>query len=144
MRLVKPVPSDCVVALRFGTYPLWLQIKYGRIKHPGIDFALPHSISDRDITITAPADGSVLTTGFNPAGGTYLILSHRTHRNTILTLYLHLTYCIRHRGDTVKSGDRIAVMGSSGKCTGKHLHFGMAILYLNKLKFIDPTPFFIN
>jgi len=144
MHLVKPTPCDCVKTLKFGTYPLWLQIKYGRIKHLGIDFAPPHSTSDKDIIITAPADGSVLTTGFNPAGGTYLILSHCTHQNTILTLYLHLRYCIKHRGDTVITGDRITVMGSSGKCTAKHLHFGMAILYLTKLKFIDPAPYFIN
>ena len=78
-----------------------------------------------DVNILAAADGTVTTVVNNNSPisyGNYIIIQHDS---THFTRYAHLkessiTVAV---GDTVKAGQKIALMGSTGNSTGTHLHF---------------------
>jgi murein DD-endopeptidase MepM/ murein hydrolase activator NlpD len=83
--------------------------------HLGIDFAgMPGT------QVLAVADGIVSHAG--PDGG-YGRLIEVTHGNGYVTRYAHNAKLLVKPGDTVRRGDAIALMGSTGRSTGTHLHF---------------------
>ncbi len=45
------------------------------------------------------------------------------HGNGLATRYAHASQLLVHTGEVVVPGDRIAMVGSSGRSTGAHLHF---------------------
>jgi murein DD-endopeptidase MepM/ murein hydrolase activator NlpD len=83
--------------------------------HQGIDFA-----GAAGTRVLAVADGIVSHSG--PDGG-YGRLIEITHGNGYLTRYAHNAKLLVAPGQTVKRGDPIALMGSTGRSTGTHLHF---------------------
>ncbi len=85
--------------------------------HNGVDLA------DRyGSPIYAAADGVVIIsrTGWNGGYGTYVVISHP---NGTQTLYAHMSKLLVSSGQSVKQGEQIGNMGSTGKSTGNHLHF---------------------
>lgn len=73
--------------------------------------------------IYAAADGNVVISdgvGYNGGFGKYVKLSHD---NGTETLYAHATKLLVGAGETVQRGQMIALMGSTGRSTGCHLHF---------------------
>jgi len=85
--------------------------------HEGIDFA-----GDYDDIIAATGDGVVTLAG--PKGG-YGITITIDHGYGYETLYAHLTEVKVEPGDTVKRGQIIGYMGSTGRSTGPHLHYSI-------------------
>jgi len=83
--------------------------------HQGIDFA-----GAAGTRVLAVADGIVSHAG--PDGG-YGRLIEVTHGNGYVTRYAHNAKLLVEPGQTVKRGDAIALMGSTGRSTGTHLHF---------------------
>ncbi|HEU0224540.1 MAG TPA: M23 family metallopeptidase [Steroidobacteraceae bacterium] len=83
--------------------------------HQGIDFA-----GAPGTRVLAVADGIVSHAG--PDGG-YGRLIELTHGNGYVTRYAHNAKLLVEPGQTVKRGDAIALMGSTGRSTGTHLHF---------------------
>jgi hypothetical protein len=61
-------------------------------------------------------------------GGNTLIIDHGSG---IYTVYMHLDRFTVSRGDMVAKADIIGLVGSSGRATGPHLHFGVKILSIN-------------
>ena len=117
---------------------------FNRDFHTGIDFAPPYLASKKNIPVFCAADGTILSTGFNIEAGNYIIISHTTKRNLVLTFYFHLDQVLTTRGKDVCAGDTIGIMGTTGDSTDVHLHFGAAILYLSDLVFFDPANHFID
>jgi len=73
--------------------------------------------------ILASADGEVIisrTSGWNGGYGNYIVVRHP---NGTQTLYAHISKNNVSVGNTVKQGDVIGLVGTSGKSTGPHLHF---------------------
>ncbi|MEF2967583.1 peptidoglycan DD-metalloendopeptidase family protein [Paenibacillus sp. M1] len=69
--------------------------------------------------VYAAADGKVTDTGYSSARGNYVTVAHPSGLQTI---YMHLQKGIAAKGDTVKQGDTIGLLGSTGRSTGPHLH----------------------
>ena len=85
-------------------------------KHEGIDIAAP-----KGTPIYAAAAGKVVFSGWGPTGyGKMVIIKHR---NYITTVYAHNSKILIKKGNQVKQGQKIALMGSTGRSTGPHLHF---------------------
>ena len=86
--------------------------------HPGVDIA-----SRQSPTIVASQGGTVITAGWNGGGyGNYVIVDHG---NGYETLYAHMlnNSIVVKAGDRVKQGQKLGIMGSTGRSTGPHLHF---------------------
>jgi murein DD-endopeptidase MepM/ murein hydrolase activator NlpD len=83
--------------------------------HHGIDFA-----GAAGTQVLSVADGIVSHTGTD---GGYGRLVEITHGNGYVTRYAHNAKLLVKPGETVKRGDPIALMGSTGRSTGTHLHF---------------------
>ena len=86
--------------------------------HLGMDFA-----AEAGTPVMAAADGTVVKTGFDSDCGNYLIL---LHENGAATYYFHCQDILTEEGEKVKIGEQIATVGSTGKSTGAHLHFGVS------------------
>lgn len=71
----------------------------------------------------AAAAGTVITSdaqGWNGGYGKYIKISHP---NGTITLYAHASQLLAAMGQTVAKGQTIALMGSTGRSTGCHVHF---------------------
>ncbi|MFD0674035.1 M23 family metallopeptidase [Cohnella sp. GCM10027633] len=102
--------------------------RYARF-HAGIDIG--GSTGD---SIYATADGVVLSAGRDSSHGLNIWISHS---NGIRTHYSHLSKMLAEPGDKVSKGDIIAKMGSTGRSTGPHLHYEVAVNGSN----VDPEPY---
>nr|WP_310483994.1 M23 family metallopeptidase [Chamaesiphon sp. VAR_48_metabat_403] len=89
--------------------------RWGRI-HKGIDIAGPIGTP-----INAAADGIVTTAGWKSGG--YGNLVEIRHADGTTTRYGHNSQLSVSVGQTVRQGQLVARMGSTGRSTGSHLHF---------------------
>lgn len=97
------------------------------VRHEGIDY-----VSEKGTDIVAAADGTVDETGFSADYGNYVVIRHQ---NGERTYYGCCGEIFVEKDMQVKSGDRIAAVGSTGRATGPHLHFAV----MNKDgDFVDP------
>ncbi|MFO7525811.1 MAG: peptidoglycan DD-metalloendopeptidase family protein [Ignavibacteriaceae bacterium] len=85
--------------------------------HLGTDYAAPHGTPIRTI-----GDGIVLEAGYSGGNGNYIKVKHNS---TYTTQYLHMSRFAKgvKRGSTVKQGQVIGYVGSTGLATGPHLCF---------------------
>lgn len=85
-------------------------------KHYAIDVAVP-----KDTPVKAAASGTVIFAEWTSETGHVIILEHG---NSVVTVYKHNAALKKKQGDQVKSGEVIAIAGSTGQLsTGTHLHF---------------------
>lgn len=84
--------------------------------HPGLDIA-----NSRGTAIMASADGVVIEAGRDSGG--YGLLVKINHGNGYVSLYGHNSKIVVKVGETVKRGQVISYMGSTGRSTGNHCHF---------------------
>jgi len=85
-------------------------------QHKGIDIAAPQGTS-----VFVACEGEVIRTGYD-AGGYGRFIEVR-HPNGMSTLYAHLSRVDVASGDRLGSGERIGLVGTTGRSTGPHLHF---------------------
>ena len=111
--LGQPIPADSYRTSGFGLRrdPFTKR----PTQHQGIDFG-----GRRDTPIMATADGVVTYVGRNGAYGRTIEIDHG---HGFTTRYAHLYKTYVKRGQTVKSGEKIAGMGSTGRSTATHLHY---------------------
>ncbi|MDR3215453.1 MAG: peptidoglycan DD-metalloendopeptidase family protein [Bacilli bacterium] len=109
---VNPV-AHAVVTAAAWYYPA----DFGGGWHPGVDLA-----NNYGTPIHAPANGVVLATGNGMGYGNYMLTAHQVGNTTWTFLYGHLNGYASF-GSTIKQGQVIAYMGSTGNSTGPHLHF---------------------
>ena len=101
-------PAAGKLTSRFGR-------RWGRM-HKGIDIAGPVGTP-----INAAADGTVISAGWNSGG--YGNLVELKHSDGTTTRYGHNSRISVSVGQTVRQGQQLAEMGSTGHSTGSHVHF---------------------
>lgn len=106
-------PSVSAVTSGFGyrDHPLENKVKF----HYGTDLGA----YDGD-PITAFADGTVISVQELDGYGLNVMIDHG---NGFSTLYAHCSQILVEQGDSIKRGDKIALVGHTGDVTGPHLHF---------------------
>lgn len=116
----------------------WLSSGFGRRsdpftgkqqQHMGQDFA-----GKSGSPVIAVGDGVVTWAGKRAGYGSLLEISHG---NGYTTRYGHNRQHLVKEGDRVRKGQQIALMGSSGRSTGPHVHFEV----LHKGKQVNPAEF---
>jgi len=114
-------PARGTITSRFGQ-------RWGRF-HTGVDIAAPQGSP-----IYAADGGTVIFSGWESGYG-YLVKID--HHNGYVTYYGHASKLLVKKGDKVAKGQKIALVGSTGRATGPHLHFEVR---KNGVP-IDPMPF---
>ena len=130
---IQPVSNKDLnrVASGFGyrVDPVYKTVKF----HAGLDFAAPQGTP-----IYATADGTVTTGGNTGNGyGNHVIINHGYGYET---LFGHMVRVKVRAGQSVKRGEVIGWVGSTGKSTGPHCHYEV---HKNGEK-LDPVYFFYN
>jgi murein DD-endopeptidase MepM/ murein hydrolase activator NlpD len=101
-------------------------------KHPGIDFA-----AKPGTPIYAAADGVVKLAKFNGGYGNCVFIDHLYGFES---RYGHMQKLLVRRGQKVKRGDKIGLVGKTGVATAPHLHFEVHY----KGKEVDPRHYFFD
>jgi len=83
--------------------------------HAGVDFAAP-----KGSKVIATGPGVVTFSGYKTGYGYVVEVSHPTG---YLTRYGHNSRNLVSEGQTVQKGEPIAIIGSTGRSTGTHVHF---------------------
>lgn len=100
--------------------------------HAGLD--LDGEMND---PVYATAAGKVVEASFDNEHGNHIILDHS---RGIQTEYMHLNKMLVKRGESVTKGQKIGLLGSTGRSTGSHLHYEV---HKNGVQ-IDPSPYLIT
>jgi murein DD-endopeptidase MepM/ murein hydrolase activator NlpD len=98
---------------------------FGRY-HPGLD------IANRTGDIIATDKGIVIRSGWWEGG--YGNAVQVDHGNGYVTTYAHMSSIAVSVGDEVDRGQKLGVVGSTGRSTGPHLHFTIQL----EGKYLDP------
>lgn len=83
--------------------------------HRGVDYA-----ADRGTPVMAAGDGKVIKASYDKYNGHHVFIQHG---EKYVTKYLHFTKRKVKKGQTVKQGQLIGTVGSTGMVTGSHLHY---------------------
>ncbi|MCD6224997.1 MAG: M23 family metallopeptidase [Deltaproteobacteria bacterium] len=119
----------------------WISSKFGyRVSpftgrkefHRGLDLA-----TRQGDPIFATADGLVTFSGTKGLLGKTIVIDHG---HGMVTRYGHIYKILKKRGDRVKRGDIIALVGSTGHSTGPHVHYEVR---LNGIS-VNPEKFILN
>lgn len=89
--------------------------------HTGVDYAAPAGTP-----IYAVADGTIVAARWDNSFGNYQAIDHRVGGRTYRAYYCHQSRFARKSG-SVKRGEVIGYVGSTGNSTGNHLHFEVRV-----------------
>lgn len=103
-----------------------------RRHHDGVDLAAPTGTP-----VYATADGLVSEAKRFSSYGNYVEIQHG---GALETRFAHLQSYIVRAGDTVKKGDLIGFVGSTGRSTGPHLHYEVRVGGVA----VDPLPYMVT
>lgn len=118
-------PCNGVLTSRFGYRSL-----LGSTYHSGIDIGNSYGTS-----IYASDGGTVTYSGWMSGYGYLIIIDHG---NGYQTYYGHNSSLVAAKGEKVHKGQLIARMGSTGRSTGNHCHFGIKLngTFVNPLNYL--------
>ena len=125
-----PVPGYTRITSKYGmrTHPITGVYKL----HTGVDIGAPMGAN-----FIAANDGIVTKASYNNAYGNMVIIDHG---GGVSTLYAHGSEILVEVGQTVKRGEPVLKVGSTGYSTGPHAHFEVR---LNGVV-TDPMPYITN
>ena len=128
--LAWPVPGYTRITSKYGmrTHPITGVYKL----HTGVDIGAPMGAN-----FIAANDGIVTKASYNSAYGNMVIVDHG---GGVSTLYAHGSEILVEVGQTVKRGEPVLKVGSTGYSTGAHAHFEVR---LNGVV-TDPMPYITN
>jgi hypothetical protein len=112
---MRPVEGEVVGP--FGTRSI--MNNQPRSPHTGVDLR-----ADKGDPVKASNDGMVILTCDHFFTGKSIVLDHG---GGIMSMYFHLEEIEVMQGDSVLKGQIIGLVGSTGRATGPHLHWGMRV-----------------
>jgi murein DD-endopeptidase MepM/ murein hydrolase activator NlpD len=115
-RVARPVPGAVTGAYGARVHPILGTTRM----HNGVDMT-----AAQGQPIKAAAGGVVAFAGVRSGYGNTVIIDHG---NQFATLYAHASALRVSNGQTVKTGQTVALAGATGLATGPHLHFEVRIL----------------
>lgn len=114
-RLLRPVAGRIGSGFGMRFHPI---LRINRM-HAGVDFPAPTGTP-----IRAAEDGVVVAASFGRGYGNRVTIDHG---GGLATVYAHCSRMYVRRGQTVRRGQVIAAVGSTGLSTGPHLHFEVRV-----------------
>ena len=128
-KMTWPCPSYTRISSEYGwrIHPTLGVNKF----HNGVDMAAP-----KGTDILAAFSGEVVAATYNSTMGNYVMLNHG---NGYYTIYMHASKLCVTPGQIVIEGEKIAEVGSTGRSTGPHLHFGVRKSgeYVNPMSYLN-------
>jgi hypothetical protein len=123
-------PAGGTVTSEFG----WRSDPFTQSKrfHAGLDIAAPTGTP-----VFSPEKATVFYAGNYKGYGNLVVLRHQ--RQGVYTLYGHNSKVLVSQGQTVVAGQPIALVGSTGRSTGAHLHFEV---HYNK-QYMNPVDYLL-
>lgn len=112
-----PAPSYTRITSEYG-WRIHPTLKVNKF-HNGVDMGAPGGSP-----ILAAYDGEVAQAGYSSTMGNYIYLNHGSG---LVTIYMHASKLYVTKGQVVSKGDKIAAVGTTGRSTGNHLHFGVRL-----------------
>ena len=101
---------------------------YGNRMHPTLGIEKFHNGLDMAAAsgtpILAAYDGDVVAAAYSSSMGNYIMIDHG---GGLYTIYMHSSALYVSKGQSVSKGQTIAAVGSTGRSTGPHLHFGVRL-----------------
>jgi murein DD-endopeptidase MepM/ murein hydrolase activator NlpD len=115
-RFIDPLPGRSI-GTPFGVRRIINNIP--KNPHSGVDIT-----ADEGEPVKAPNDGVVILVDDQFYSGNSVVLDHG---QGIYTMFFHLSKATVKYGQAVRKGDVIALVGSTGRSTGAHLHWGVRV-----------------
>jgi murein DD-endopeptidase MepM/ murein hydrolase activator NlpD len=119
----------------------WISSSFGHRQSPFTGEREFHSGLDicnkKDTPIVAPADGVIHSVEFDDGYGRIMVVNHGYG---LITRYAHLDKALVKKGQAVKRGQEIALVGNTGRSTGPHLHYEV---HLNGVP-VNPFRYILN
>ncbi|TRD11239.1 M23 family metallopeptidase [Erythrobacter insulae] len=103
-----------------------------RARHKGVDLAAPTGTP-----VYATADGIIERADWFSSYGLYISIDHGSD---LETRYAHMSKLAVAAGDTVRKGDVIGYVGSTGRSTGPHLHYEVRLDGVA----VNPIPYMVE
>ena len=127
-QFIWPLKNNFKVTSKYGyrTHPVTGK-KYSF--HNGMDIA-----ASSGTPILSAYKGVVATVAYTSLAGNYIMVNHGSG---LYTVYMHCSKIIAKQGQTVKQGDTIALVGSTGRSTAPHLHFSVRL----NGEYVNPGPY---
>lgn len=112
-----PLPGYTAISSEFGyrSDPFTGETSY----HNGIDIPAPEGTP-----IVAAYDGEVVWAYYSDTAGNWIGIDHG---DGITTIYMHSSQLLVSAGEKVTAGQTIALVGTTGRSTGNHLHFTVRV-----------------
>ncbi|WP_299056905.1 M23 family metallopeptidase [uncultured Polaribacter sp.] len=115
--------------------------EFGIKKHPILKVEKMHKgidiIADENANIQSVGKGKVIEISENDSKyGKYVIIEHK---NKLKTFYAHLNSISVEKNQTVNSGEKIGIIGKSGRTISEQLHFEV----LKNGKSLNPLEFIV-
>lgn len=123
-------PADGRLSSRFGLRRIFNGAP--RAPHSGLDFAAP-----RGAPVITAASGRVLAIDDYFFNGKTVFVDHG---NGLLSMYCHLDRIDVQPGDTLRKGQRLGLVGATGRASGPHLHWSVVL----SGTMVDPELFLIQ
>ena len=111
------IPAPITSLFGFRIHPITGERRF----HAGTDLGAAEGTP-----VLAAQAGTVVSAGYAGGYGMMVVLDHKVNGSELQSRYAHLSGILVEPGKSVKKGEVIGLVGSTGLSTGPHLHFEMA------------------